>query len=224
MENQKLPRLTIKEIKREALLFFNLEKGIPFTLISLLRKPYETLQTYLSYDRRKYSNPIKYLIFTSAIYLLIISLNPNIVEFAEKAKVENAKNYAGFEKKVNLKIAESFQKAQEIQFSYQNVLSLFSLPLLGFFTYLFFKPKYNYAENLAINAFVNGTSSWVGIALTFVTSFFTISYWWIMLLILLSSTLMMSYLYKSFFKISSLKAFLTSFFILSVSIFLAWWF
>ena len=48
-------------MRNEAFQFFNLEKGMAFTYVSLIKNPFETIKTYLDFDRRKYTNPLRFL-------------------------------------------------------------------------------------------------------------------------------------------------------------------
>lgn len=219
MENQKLPRLTVKEMKREALMFFNLEKGIPFTFISLLRKPLETIDEYLNYDRRKYSNPIKYLLFAVAMYTLIISFNSNFKTFIENTNKTNAKTYKPLEEKLNIEIAKPYEQGQKAYFSYQNIFILISLPLLGFVTYLFSREKYNYAENLVIIAFTYGTTNWISALVTIVTSFFAFSFLYFSLIVTVLSLVIFIYFFRKIFKQSIFLSILIGTLLLIVSLF-----
>lgn len=221
MENQKLPRLTVKEMKREALLFFNLEKGIPFTFISLLRKPLETIDEYLNYDRRKYSNPIKYLLFAVAMYALLISFNSNFKEFTTSTNKMNAQNYKPLEEKLNIEIAKPFEEAQKVYFSYQNVFIIFSLPLLGFVTYLFSREKYNYAENLVIIAFTYGTTNWISMLVTIITSFFTLPFMYLTLVVTTLTLMIFIYFFGKIFKQKIFLSALTGIIVLISSIFIS---
>jgi len=204
MENQ-LPRLTTKELQNEALKFFNLEKGFIFTFIALIKKPYETVQTYLHVDRRKFSNPLQYVLISVALYTLIISIHPSFIKTMESIKEKNAKTYKPLEDKLEISIMEPFNKAQEVYLSYQNIFYLILIPAVSFITFLFFKRLYNYAEHLAINAFTFGTASWLSFILSSLTVFFE-HFSFTMILIPLASYITTTYLYKNIFQLTWIKS------------------
>ncbi|NNC70541.1 MAG: DUF3667 domain-containing protein [Flavobacteriaceae bacterium] len=210
MENQlpeiiddKLPRLTVKEIRNETLLFFNLEKGLLFTFVALMKEPYSTIQTYLHHNRRKFSNPLQYILIGVALYTILISIHPGFTKLMKSSNEMNEKSYAQLEKQFNIKIAEPVERAQGIYFNYQNVFYIFLIPAVGFATFLLFEKPYNYAENLAINAYVFGTTTWFSI---FITAFtFFIEHIALMFIMPLISILLMGYLYKKIFQEDWLK-------------------
>lgn len=210
MENQlpdiidnEVPRLTVKEIRNETLLFFNLEKGLLFTFVALMKQPFSTIQTYLFHDRRKFSNPLQYILIGVALYTIIISVHPGFNKMVNDSNEINAKNYARMEKQFDIKIAEPFERAQGIYFNYQNVFYIFLIPAVGFATFLLFERSYNYAENLAINAYVFGTTTWFGILVTLATFF--IEHIAMMFIMPLISLILMGYLYKKIFQEDWLK-------------------
>lgn len=215
MENR-LPRLTVKEIWNETLKFFNLEKGILFTFISLLKKPYFTVQTYLNVNRRKYSNPLQYILFGVAIYVVIIKLSPGFNYFIEQANTINQQKLQALGDKGAVYF-ESNAKAQELLMSYQNVLYLFILPVISIITNWFGGKNYNYAENLAINAFTFGTAVWVSLLFGLVTFFLNYTYTILGLLALLS-WFVTCYMYKNIFQFKWVKAILVSILVVSIQL------
>lgn len=201
--DNKLPRLTVKEIRNETLMFFNLEKGLLFTFLSLIKEPYSTIQTYLHFDRRKFSNPLQFILIGVALYTLIVTIHPGFIKLMESSNKMNAKNYSRMEKDLNIKIAEPMERAQNIYLSYQNVFYIFLIPAVGFATFLLFEKPYNYAENLAINAFVFGTTTWVSIVLTLLTFF--IEHIALIFIMPLISLFLTGFLYKKIFQEDWLK-------------------
>jgi len=194
-----LNRLTIKELWNELLLFFNFEKGIPYTFISLIKNPLRTVHTYLNTDRRQFFNPLNYVLIAVGIYTLIMSVHPSFNAYMKDLQVKNAKNYAPIEEKLNLSIVKPFERAQNIYLSYQNLFYLIILPLLSLITFWFFSKKYFYAEHLAINAFTFGTSTWVSLVISAVT-FYVKGSIMILVVIPLISFALISYLYKKIFE------------------------
>ncbi|MCF6347794.1 MAG: DUF3667 domain-containing protein [Flavobacteriaceae bacterium] len=199
-----LPRLTVKELRNETLKFFNLEKGIAFTYVSMFKKPFETIKTYLGFDRKKFSNPLNYLLFGIAVYTIMFRLHPSFKSFVEFAQKANAKSLAPLEKLFDVSIIVPMNQAQEIYFSYQNIFYLISIPIMSIITFWLFKKKYNYAENLAINSFVFGTTIWTSVILSVVTLF--LNSFIVIYIIMTISILLLIYLYHKIFQINWYKA------------------
>ena len=204
LQDEELPKLSIKEISDEGFKFFNLEKGLIFTFIAVLRRPLETVNTYLNKDRRKYSNPLQFILIAVGLYTAIISYHKGFQSFLDYTEAENKKNFALIEKQFSIQIAEPIAQAQDIIFSYQNVLYLLIIPAISLITYKLFSKKYNYAENLAINAYIFGTSTWVAIILALLT---LVAGYPIIVFASLSiiSFAIITYLYKMVFETSWLK-------------------
>lgn len=207
MENQP-NRLTVTEIKNEALRFFNLEKGIPFTFLSLFKNPYQTVQNYLYKNRRVVNNPLQYLFFSIAVYMLMSSFHPSFKEFAEKADTQNQEMFRELEEQTGKEMYVHFKKAQEISFSTMNFVYLLALPIMSLLTFWFFRSKYNYAENLAINCYMYGTANWVSFLILVCTVFFKLPGYF-MYFLMLFTFIITSYMLKYIYQLTWLKAITT---------------
>ena len=78
------------------------------------------------------------------------------------------------------------------------------IPILSLVTFWLFKKLYNYAENLAIHAFVFGTSMWTSVILGGLTLFIESPLIMFPILPIVSYALI-AYLYKNIYKLSWLK-------------------
>lgn len=210
-------RLTVSEIKNEALRFFNLEKGIPFTFLVLLRRPYETIQKYLYENRRVINNPLQYLFFSVAIFSLLINFHSGYKNLFASTSADNKAAFLKLEKLVGKDLYIHFQQAQETYLSSMNFVYLLALPIVALLTFWFFKSKYNYAENLAIHCYTYATANWVSIILLSITVFFNISGKFMFLLVLFTY-LVISYLLKHIYQLKWVSAFATQLFLLIVFI------
>lgn len=208
LTDEKLPPLTVNEMWGETMRFFNFEKGIPFTFISLMKYPLDTVNIYLRANRRRFFNPLNYILIAVAIYTAIISIHPGFNNFMQKANAQNEQVYNDIEKKFDITIYEHYTKSQELMLSYQNIFYLIILPIIGFITHLLFSGKFNYAEHLAINAYVFGTSTWIGVLLTLATIYIE-QFVVIFVLIPFISAVVLTYLYKKIFESSWLMGIAT---------------
>lgn len=202
------PRLSISEMKDEVLGFFYLEKGLLFTFVYMLKKPAETIELYLRYDRKKVQNPFRYLFIAVAFSTFVMLANPSFKSYIDGVRNGSRAQYDKVEKDTGLPIWEKIQEAQEIAMSYQNLLVVLAIPLVSLITFLLLKKmNYNYAEHMAINCLIFGTVYWITGIYSLCTLFFND-----VLLIYISWLLVFlfgSYFYWRSFSINLFKAILT---------------
>ncbi|WP_207893812.1 DUF3667 domain-containing protein [Tenacibaculum sp. M341] len=78
----KLKRIDRNYISSEIRSVFNLEKGLFFTVKSLLINPGKSVREFLFKDRKKYVKPIVYLLIAAILFSFIIkTLNLNVSFF-----------------------------------------------------------------------------------------------------------------------------------------------
>lgn len=136
-------RFTLKHILHDFFhVFTHLDRGLPFLIKELFTRPGEVVREYLEGKRSKYYNPFQYFLLSSAVVLfLTVKLDLGTLMIGSVTITGDA---------------AALFRAQFIPFLYQyfNVLQFVTLPLLSFYSYLFFrKAGYNYAENLVLNTF-----------------------------------------------------------------------
>ncbi len=183
---------------------FNLDKGFFLTIKLLVLNPGKIIRDYLSGITKRYSHPIKFLLFCVTINVLILQFTGVL----ENRAVE-INEMAGFNKEELKLQAKLLPKIKQ----YIDVIMFTILPILSFFSYLFFrKHKYNYTEHLLLNSFLFGFITIVTIALSpldFIINPIIPG--------LLVWILYFTYSYMSIFKISVVKSFFISISIWSVS-------
>jgi len=146
-EKSTVSRITFASIFNAALATVtNMDKGFLFNVKNLFLRPNEVVNSYILGKRKNIFNPISYLIITVTIYLIVEAMLKVPVE---TTKIESAVFDFGYE-------AGKFMKRY---FKYFWILSIIWLSIS---TKLMFK-KYNYAEHLAINSFVIGQATLVGL-------------------------------------------------------------
>lgn len=179
--DQKPSRITWAVIWADFLSVMNFERGVLYTLRGLLFHPKQTIDEFLYQSRWNHANPMRLLIFSTAVislmnyYLIFIpNMDQGNFNFSSSGSYEMGeslgKEISEFEKTVGIDIKkkpkmskEEMQKkkgklTREIMdtvFQSMDKFTFSLVPIFAFFTFLFFrKSGYNYAESLVINAFM----------------------------------------------------------------------
>ncbi|OSY87983.1 hypothetical protein WH52_08080 [Tenacibaculum holothuriorum] len=211
---EELERLSISELKTELFAFLNFEKGIPLAYVSMFKKPYKTIQTYLNKDRRHIINPLKYLLLSVAAYTLLVNYHKGFQNFKTEANKANEKGFESLKNLFNENLYEKFLMAQDFYLSSINLVYLFAVPVVALITYWFFK-KYNYIENLAIHCYMFGTANWTSFLVMLLTFAFDVS-GNIMYLLMLFTYSIISYLLKNIYQLKWITALATQLLLLFV--------
>lgn len=137
------------------------DKGILFLIRELLRRPGKVAREYNVGKRKKYFNPITFLLITMALQTYTIKKTDFFGSFIDSSKKflqEITKN----SKAGNAEI-DNLEKAKvknEKVMENSKLITFMFLPFLALLTWLFFKKSgFNYAENLVFNIFINGELS-----------------------------------------------------------------
>lgn len=197
---EEIERLSPLELKNELFAFLNLEKGIPLTYISLFKKPYETVQRYLTKDRSSTTNPLKYLLFSVAVYTLVVNYHQGFKKLMSEMNKANQKGFENLKNLTGENLFEKFVQAQEFYLSSMNLVYLFAVPIVALITYWFFKKKYNYTENLAIHCYLYGTANWTSFFIILLTFPFDLPGYFMYTLIFFTY-LVISYLIKHIYQL-----------------------
>ncbi len=141
----KLKRIDRNYISSEIRSVFNLEKGLFFTVKSLLINPEKSVREFLFEDRKKYVKPIVYLLIAAILFSFIIkTLNLNVSFF----NVNNIKELRDLIR--GREVGDWTQR--NLGYS-QLVMGLF----IGVWLQVFFKKaNYNFYEVLVLLSFVLG--------------------------------------------------------------------
>ncbi len=143
-----LQRFSLKHALHEFIhTFTHVDSGIFFLIRELFLWPGIVAKEYIDGQRKKYFNPVQYLILAvAAATFLSVKFNlmgpdlspisPEVYgELSEKAKV--------------------FLQFREYIYKYFNLILFLAVPVMALFSWLFYrKSGYNYAENLILNVFL----------------------------------------------------------------------
>ncbi len=133
------------------------DKGVLLLMKELFFKPGKVAREFNAGKRKRYFNPITYLLLVMALQIFLTKKTEILTVYLTKtqtmmqelrqanpnADAWNADEVIENQKKNNPKVLE-----------YNRILNLAFLPFLAFLTWLFFKKSgFNYAENLVFNVF-----------------------------------------------------------------------
>ena len=196
-------RLDTKHIAHEAVhVFTHADKGIFALIPMVLFRPGTLALQYVQGKRKSYFNIFQYLVLVVGISVFIMSKThfmENVVQT------------------INPDISKASARVQAVQSQwigalrqYMNLFLFALIPVFSFFSWLFFKSKkYNYAENLVLQAAVHAQINTYSIFLT-LPHFFVTGRSYRSLLLLLSIIVMLTcytVANRQFFKVSTVQAF-----------------
>lgn len=144
-QTSQIHRVTLKHFLHEFFhAFTHTDKGILLLMKELITKPGHVAREYLDGKRKKYFNPLTFLIITASLYAYIGSKTGY---FQALSSFDQTQARHPFHAEV-MGIMDSIGK----------IVSVFLTPLLiSFFSWLFFiRSKNNFAENLVLNSMIMG--------------------------------------------------------------------
>lgn len=156
-------RFTVKHFLHEFFhAFTHTDKGILFLMKELIVRPGQTVREYNEGKRKKYFNPITFLLIASALQLFAAKKSQMFEHYANSLEAITAGMAPNKEtgEKIRQSIKEKTEKPLSFTMEYSKLLTFLFIPVLGFFTWLLFrKSGVNYAENLVLNVMVSAELS-----------------------------------------------------------------
>lgn len=144
-------KITIRHLLHE---FFHAlthaDKGFLFLIKELIIRPGYVANEYLEGKRKKYFNPLSFLVIASAIWALVV-LKSGYFEAMGSSQTRGTYQ-------IPKEIARYFSESMRIIIQHGKIITLIiTAPLLGFLTWIFFRKRKNtFAENLVLHAFLVG--------------------------------------------------------------------
>lgn len=124
---------------------FNIHKGLLFTFWNLIKQPGNVGSAYISGQRKKYTNPVRFLIIAIALQAFVDYwfIHPELTQQPDFI------NISFLSDEINKSMA-FWNHTLATQYSLiHNLTMIFIFPLV--FTFLFKKLKYNFTELLAVS-------------------------------------------------------------------------
>ncbi len=140
-------RITFKHFLHEFFhAFTHTDKGILLLMKELVARPGYVAREYLDGKRKKYFNPLSFLVIVSSLYAYI-SIKTGYYEALTKLSQPPSGRGGAI-----------YQETMNVMLNNGKFISLFLTPLLiSFFSWLFFiRSKNNMTENLVLNSFLLG--------------------------------------------------------------------
>lgn len=170
-EKSAVARITISSIiKNAASTIFNMDKGYLYNLKKMTLDPHAIVNDYLRGKRKGIYNPIAFLLISVTIYIVV---DAYYYVPTENNRVDSPIYTVGFEAAIFVK-------------KYFKFFWILSIVWLAISTRMLFK-KFNFAEHLAISAFVVGFATLIGLIGFFMFNldilynpFIYLTVWWLL--------------------------------------------
>jgi hypothetical protein len=190
-QKSEIHRVTFKHFLHEFFhAFTHTDKGILLLMKELVTRPGHVAREYLDGKRKKYFNPLTFLIILSSLHAYFGSKTGYFDALSSGNRYEGQG-------------AGTFKEAMQFMNNEGKIVSLFLMPfLISFLSWLFFKrSKKNLAENLVLNSMVMG-QVYLAVLLIFIPAhvFLPVPMYMINIVFQLTMLVYMATAYKQFFK------------------------
>jgi len=136
--------------------FTHIDSGLLFLIREMFLRPGIVVKEYIGGKRKKYFNPMQYLVLGVAVsFFLTVKLG--VIGY----------NHLAPEVYARLPYWQAFSlKYNNFVYTYFNLMLFIGVPVMAFYSYLFYKKsKNNFAENLVLQTFLSGQRSLIYILL-----------------------------------------------------------
>lgn len=135
------------------------DKGILFLIKELFRNPGRVALEYNAGKRKKYFNPVTFLLIMMAIQVFAMqktNMNSAFINATKEMITNMTKDSKITSEEITRELDEGRQKGEKA-IEYNKLFNFLAIPLMALFTWLMFKRSgYNYAENLVLNVMIFG--------------------------------------------------------------------
>lgn len=145
------------------------DKGFLFLMKELVTRPGYVALEYLDGKRKKYFNPLSFLVIAAAIWALVV-LKSGYFESMGRGPSPSGAGGRAYE--MPGEVARYFSESMRIILDHGKIITLvITAPLLAFLSWIFFRKRKNtFAENLVLNAFVSGQIN-LGLVIIFIPAY-----------------------------------------------------
>jgi len=169
-------RISLKLLLSEAAAnIFGWDNKYFLTVRGLFVYPGKLLQQYIDGTRKRYMNPISFLLIGLTLGLFFFNIFSeqylSITEKANESQLEwMAQNLGGIYESDEFqeKSRADSNKMQEFLLRYLNIITLINLPLYALLSWSVFRKRYNFGEHLVVNSYLQGVGFLFSILFFFV--------------------------------------------------------
>lgn len=140
--------------------FTHTDKGILLLMKELLYKPGKIALEYNAGKRKKYFNPITFLLIATAVQFFIAKKTEyykDVQTAMEQVASQVAQANSDEDRKQIQESLQDSKKQSSVVQENSRAFMMVMIPFLGFFSWLFFKKSgHNYAENLVLHVLITG--------------------------------------------------------------------
>lgn len=155
-------RLTLHDLLHDTIHYFtHADKGIFHLLKELARRPGIVARGYVTGARKKYFNPINFLLIVAGITVFMTAIFYNPANAGRRRQSSNqtsvAKPPTPEERKMQAEMRKRGANVGKFFAKYSNLVTILATPLFAFFFWLFYlKGQFNYTEHLIANMYFVG--------------------------------------------------------------------
>lgn len=186
-------RLSVGHILEEIAHYFtHADKGFIFIIKEMFIRPGRVVEEYIAGKRKKYFNPFTFLLICSTVSAYLYWKLSYYTNISAQQSTHRAPN----------EMSDLMLQTSGLMEKYGKIVTILMLPLLASISkLLYLRRSYNYAEHLAIQAFVLAQTSIINIFITLISYyFFPNSYFIFNMLFQLSFLLYMAIVFSKVFK------------------------
>lgn len=176
----KTERITMKNLWKDfAKDFFGFDNRFFFTVKEMTIRPQVVLDEYLSGVRNKYIKPASLLAISATIFVLLatifdgqmeIIINEQYKVFYEKEFIDQVNQGEIEQSDSRLEAIKGGKETSAFMMKYFSLMTFLLIPIYAFISFLTYRKRFNYAEHIVLNAYVQGFTFLIS-AVLFIVSF-----------------------------------------------------
>ena len=155
-------RLTLHDLLHDTIHYFtHADKGIFHLLKELARKPGKVARAYVDGARKKYFNPLNFLLIVAGVVVFMTAVFSESTLSSSRRSTSSGNTVTApltpEEQKMYAEMGQRIVKVNKFFAKYANLVSILATPLFAFLFWLFYlRNKLNYTEHLVANMYFVG--------------------------------------------------------------------
>lgn len=175
----KTERITMKNLWQDfAKDFFGFDNRFFFTIKEMVVRPHVVLEEYLSGVRNKYIKPASLLAISATFFVLLATIFDGQMDIItnEQYKLIHGKDFV---EQMNhgeveqgdsrLEAIKGGEKINGVMMKYFSLVTFLFIPIYAFISFLTYRKRFNYAEHIVLNSYIQGFTFLIGTVLFIVS-------------------------------------------------------